>query len=62
MKIDASTSQQEIDETIDDPQYLSIVNSSGWPASRCITMQSKNSFLISKFSKRVNLMKFLPEG
>ena len=61
LQIDASTSQEEINNIVDDPSYLSIVNSSGWPASRCITMQSKSAFLhgliVSEFSKRIPLIK-----
>ena len=66
LQIDASTSQSEIDEIIDDPRYLSIVNSSGWPTNRCITMQSRSAFLhgliVGEFSKRVNLMKYFARG
>ena len=66
MQIDGSTSQNEIDDTIDNPRYLALVNSSGWPTNRCITMLSKSAFVhgltVQEFTKCIPLLKFFSKG
>ena len=45
MQLDTATSQDDINDIIDDPRYMAIVNSSGWPTTKCITTISKSEFL-----------------
>ena len=45
LQLDNSISQDDINDVIDDPRYMAIVNSSGWPTTKCITTISKSEFL-----------------
>ena len=42
---DNAISQDDINDIIDDPRYMAIVNSSGWPTTKCITTISKTEVL-----------------
>lgn len=39
------SSQSEIDELLDQDQYLAVVNSSGWPPTKMLTLKNKAEFL-----------------
>ena len=45
LQLDNATSQDDINDIIDDPRYMAIVNSSGWPTTKSITTASKSEFL-----------------
>ena len=45
LQLDNANSQDDINDIIDDPRYMAIVNSSGWPNTKSITTVSKSEFL-----------------
>lgn len=64
--MDAASTQEEIDEIVDQPNYQALINSSGWPAHRLISPGSKGTFLnglvIAEFQKRSHLMRYFANG
>ena len=44
MQIDAANTNEDINNIVDKPKYLSLVNSSGWNPTKCIN-NSKHEFL-----------------
>ena len=39
LQLDAAVTPKEVDDVIDDPRFLGILNSSGWPPTKCITLR-----------------------
>ena len=64
--MDAASTQEELDEIMDEPSYQVIINSSGWPCQRLITPRSKGTFLnglvVGEFQKRSHLMRHFANG
>ena len=42
---DDAHSEEELDGILDNPEYMAIINASGWPLTRCIDLASKSSLL-----------------
>ena len=45
LQLDNADSQESIDDIIDDPRFMAILNSSGWPVTRCVSLTSKAELL-----------------
>ena len=45
LQLDHASTVDEINTVIDDPRYAGILNSCGWPTTKCITATSKTEFL-----------------
>ena len=43
--MDHSTTLDQINDILDDPRYAAILNSSGWPITKCINTTTKTEFL-----------------
>ena len=44
-QLDDVTSQEGIDKLLDEDRYMAVVNSSGWPPTKKITVINKTEFL-----------------
>ena len=45
LQLDGADSQECVDDVIDDPRFMAILNSSGWPMTRCVSLASKAELL-----------------
>ena len=55
MQIDAANTNEDINNIVDEPKYLSLVNCSGWNPTKCINNNSKHEFLYLLIKEEVIL-------